>query len=175
MTIRRIHLGFALILALVTGFAAQAGSVDVGFSPGGSAESLVLRAIDSARKEILVAAYSFTHKDVARGLVEASRRGVYVRVVLDSSQESERYTSATYLANAGIPVRIDHEHAIMHNKYLVIDGVAVGTGSFNFTSSAARRNAENFLLLRDVPDLAGRYVSDWKEHWNHSAAYRSRN
>jgi phosphatidylserine/phosphatidylglycerophosphate/cardiolipin synthase-like enzyme len=36
----------------------------------------------------------------------------------------------------------------MHNKFMIGDGRAVGTGSFNWTANAARRNAENFVVLR---------------------------
>jgi hypothetical protein len=38
----------------------------------------------------------------ARQGVEAARRGVRVNVVLDKSQESEHYTSATYLLDSGL-------------------------------------------------------------------------
>jgi phosphatidylserine/phosphatidylglycerophosphate/cardiolipin synthase-like enzyme len=154
-----------------------ATELDAGFSPGGSAEALVVRAILSAKKQIQVAAYSFTSKEIASSLVNAHRRGVEIFVVLDSSQISQqnsRYSSATYLANAGIPVRIDHVHAIMHNKYLVIDGATVSTGSYNFTTSAEKRNAENVVVVWNNPIFAQLYSSDWLIHWEHSSAYAAR-
>lgn len=164
----------ALLLLLLTfAIPCRSESIEHGFSPGG-AEALVVRTIESASKEILVAAYSFTDARIARSLVDASRRGVRVRVVLDSSQLSGKYSSATFLANAGLPVRIDGKHAIMHNKYMVIDGVTVQTGSFNYTSAAIRKNAENVLVVRDNPQLAKEYATDWITHWNHSTDYQAR-
>lgn len=142
-------------------------SVEVGFSPG-NAEELVVREIDRAHRSILVAAYSFTSKAIAQALVRAARRGVDVRVVMDKSQKSERYTSATFLANMRIPVRIDSRYAIMHNKFMVIDGETVQTGSFNYTTAAARRNAENVLVLRDNPQVASTYRREWDRLWNES-------
>lgn len=162
-----------LIFCLLSAVA-SARDLDVGFSPGGSAEELIIRAIRSARQEILVAAYSFTHKEIAANLLEAHRRGVVVKVVVDSSQIDERYTSATFLANSGIPVRIDRDHSIMHNKYLVIDRATVSTGSFNFTTSAAKRNAENVVVVWNSESLAHQYASDWLRHWSHSSAYPAR-
>ena len=53
------------------------------------------------------------------------KRGVRVRGMLDKSQLSERYSGATFLANAGVTVRINSRYAIMHNKFLVIDGQTV--------------------------------------------------
>lgn len=40
------------------------GSIEVGFSPKGGAEALVLRVIDSAKSEVKVLAYSFTSSPV---------------------------------------------------------------------------------------------------------------
>lgn len=145
-------------------------SVAVGFSPG-NAEDLVVQAIDQAQKSIDVAAYSFTSRPIAAALVRAARRGAAVRAVLDRSQSTERYSSATFLANAGVPVRIDNRYAIMHNKFLVIDGVTVETGSFNFTRSAARRNAENVLILRNARPAAQTYANEWQRLWAESAPY----
>jgi phosphatidylserine/phosphatidylglycerophosphate/cardiolipin synthase-like enzyme len=101
-----------------------AGGTEVGFSPSGSAHELVIRAIQNARHSIRVAAYSFTSKEVALALVDAHRGGVDVRVLLDDSQSPSCYTGATFLANSGIPTRINSRYAIMHNKFLVIDSEA---------------------------------------------------
>lgn len=153
---------------------ADVPGIAVGFSPDGGAERLVVRSIEGAHREILVAAYSFTNKKIAKALVDAHRRGVTVRAVLDKSQRGEHYTAATFLAHAGVPVRIDSRHAIMHNKYLVIDGQSVETGSFNYTTAAALHNAENAMLISDDPGLAHRYAEDWAQHWSHSQPYRER-
>ncbi len=67
--------------------------------------------------------------------MDAHKRGVEVQVVLDKSQRTEKYSSADFLVNMGIPVRIDARHAIAHNKVMVIDGQTVITGSFNFTKA----------------------------------------
>jgi phosphatidylserine/phosphatidylglycerophosphate/cardiolipin synthase-like enzyme len=106
-----MHVFRLLILALTLALSAfpvaardiavASGETEVGFSPSGSAHELVIRAIQNARHSIRVAAYSFTSKDIARALANAHRSGIEVRVVLDDSQKSERYTGATFLANAG--------------------------------------------------------------------------
>jgi hypothetical protein len=75
--------------------------------------------------------------------------------------------------NVGIPVRIDDRHAIAHNKVMVVDGVTVITGSFNFTKNAEENNAENLLVIRS-PDLAAKYAANWKVHADHSDPYAGR-
>ena len=42
-------------------------------------------------------------------------------MILDKSQRTEKYSSADFLHNMGIPVRIDAKHAIAHNKIMVIE------------------------------------------------------
>jgi phosphatidylserine/phosphatidylglycerophosphate/cardiolipin synthase-like enzyme len=141
--------------------------VEVAFSPGGGATELVVKTISEARQSIRVAAYSFTSKPIAQALLEAHKRGIDVRVVLDKSNATARYSSATFLANVGIPTRINHRYAIMHDKFMVVDGDRVETGSFNFTASAEAKNAENVLVLRD-PAVAQRYGKEWERLWEES-------
>jgi phosphatidylserine/phosphatidylglycerophosphate/cardiolipin synthase-like enzyme len=88
-------------------------------------------------------------------------------------QRTERYSSTDFLGNQGIPTRIDAAHAIAHNKVMIIDGETVISGSFNFTRSAEERNADDLLVIRDKT-LAGRYIANWKVHWEHSEAYSGR-
>ncbi len=162
--IRTVVLALSLTLPFQS---ASAADVEAGFSPG-DAESLVLRAIGEASKTIRMAAYSFTSKPIAVALVKAHNRGVDVQVVLDRSQKKERYTGATFLTNEGILVRINSNYSIMHNKFLVIDGKTVQTGSFNYTRSAAEKNAENVVLINDDMKTAKQYETEWQRLWSES-------
>jgi len=143
---------------------------EVYFSPDGGCTEAITQAVDDAQRTVLVQAYSFTSAPIAKALAAAKRRGVAVRVILDQSQRSERYSSATFLAHANIPTYIDAQHAIAHNKVMVIDERTVITGSFNFTKAAETRNAENLLILHD-PVLAARYTANWQAHLQHSELY----
>jgi phosphatidylserine/phosphatidylglycerophosphate/cardiolipin synthase-like enzyme len=89
---------------------------------------------------IFVQAYSFTSSPIAKALVDAQKRGVKVQVILDKSQKTERYTSATFLDNAGVPTLIDAKHAIAHNKVMIVDNQTIITDSFNFTKATACDN-----------------------------------
>ncbi len=65
---------------------------------------------------MLVQAYSFTSAPTAKAPIEAHRRGVKVEVILDKSQRTEKYSSATFIFNNGIPCFIDAQHAIARSK-----------------------------------------------------------
>ncbi|MDA8126039.1 MAG: phospholipase D family protein [Deltaproteobacteria bacterium] len=145
----------------------QAPPIDVYFSPRAGATEAICREIAQARSEILVQAYSFTSAPIAQALLAAHKRGIKVAVILDKSQKTQKYSSATFLTNAAIPTYIDSRHAIAHNKIILIDGTVVITGSFNFTKAAEEKNAENLLIIRSA-ELAKLYRENWQQHRDHS-------
>ena len=145
-------------------------SIDVRFSPSGGCTDAIVAQLDAAQSSVLVQAYSFTSAPIAQALLSAHQRGVDVRVLLDKSQRSEKYTSADFLARAGVPTAIDAKHAIAHNKIMIVDGAIVLTGSFNFTKSAEQSNAENLLVIHD-PALAEKYTANWLAHAEHCETY----
>ncbi len=148
--------------------------ISVYFSPKGGCTEACVHEIESARQTILVQAYSFTSAPIAKALQEAHARGVKVTIVLDKSQRSEQYTEADFVLHAGIPTYIDDKHAIAHNKIMLIDGRTIITGSFNFTSSAEKSNAENMLVMHDMPQLFTAYQENFQHHLAHSVQYVGR-
>lgn len=156
-----------LWLGCLPGFGAAA--IEVYFSPGAGCTEAIVRNLERATNSVLVQAYSFTSAPIAKAVVDAHRRGLRVRVILDKSQQTEKYSSADFLVHAGVSTLIDSSHAIAHNKIMVLDEATVITGSFNFTKAAEERNAENLLIIRDKK-LAAKYVTNWHNHAHHSKA-----
>lgn len=138
------------------------------FTPPSGAGKALVGWIDDARDEVLVQAYGFTHNAIAQALLRAHRRGVRVAVLLDQKSSSTNRYVIDLLQEARVPLRLDGDHAIAHNKVMVIDRRIVVTGSFNFTNSADSRNAENLLVL-DSSALATRYHDNWQLHWGHAS------
>jgi len=141
--------------------------IKVLFSPGGGCTQAIIEKIDNAKSEILVQAYAFTSVPIAKALLEAHKRGVKVETIIDKGSSERQYTSATFLANQKISTYVDGEHAIAHNKIIIIDGTTVITGSFNFTKAAEDENAENLLII-ESPELAKLYIDNWNDHKQHS-------
>jgi phosphatidylserine/phosphatidylglycerophosphate/cardiolipin synthase-like enzyme len=142
--------------------------LDVFFSPKGGCEGALVAELKKARREILVQAYSFTADPLTYGLVDAKKRGVNVEVVLDKSNEVERFTDLNILLENGLHPLIDGEHAIAHNKVMIIDQKVVVTGSFNFTNQAESQNAENMLIIKGHPELVTKYRNNFLVHKQHS-------
>jgi phosphatidylserine/phosphatidylglycerophosphate/cardiolipin synthase-like enzyme len=68
------------------------------------------------KRTVLVQVYSFTSAPIAKALLDAFKRGVRVDVILDSSNRTDKYSSADFLANQGVSTKIDAAHSIAHNK-----------------------------------------------------------
>lgn len=145
-------------------------SISLYHSPKGGCTDAILKELRKARKEILVQAYSFTSKPIAEVLVEAKKRGVHIEILLDRSNEQETYSELGFLAEHGLLPKIDAEHAIAHNKIMLIDSRTIITGSFNFTHQAEAENAENLLIIKGHGELARSYRESFQKHKAHSQA-----
>ena len=150
------------------------GTVQYAFTPDDRAEGMIITAIDAARRQVLVQAYSLTYRRIADALVRAKNRGVEVAVIADQFQSHTSPAVVRDVLRAGVPLLIDAHHAAAHNKIMIIDAgsadCAIVTGSFNFTYAAQHGNAENALILRGNPPLCDAYFENWRRHMAHSHA-----
>jgi len=56
----------------------------------------------------------------------------------------------------------------MHNKFMIVDGVFLLTGSFNWTFQATSSNQENLLVV-DHPFYLERYTTEFEKLWTQFA------
>lgn len=132
------------------------------FTPYQNCTQQVVNSINNAVNSIFVQAYSFTSRPIGDALVTAKERGVDVKVIFDKSILNYERNTAWYFVRHDIPVWIDSQLAIAHNKVMVIDQTQVITGSFNFTRAAEENNAENLLIIDDG-GLAKLYLQNWQK------------
>lgn len=154
-----------------------AATVEVAFSPGDQPAQLIVGAIQNARKQVLVQAFSFTHRGIADALIAAQQRGVEVLILADKRQTLKLRSSVIpLLASKGIAVQLDARHDSAHDKVMIIDAgearQVVITGSFNFTFAAHYKNAENLILIRQNHSVTQAYVDNWRRHRLHAQNYR---
>lgn len=156
-----------------------AGSIEVGFSPKGGAEALVLRVIDSAKSDIKALSYSFTSPRVVAALLRASKRGVAVSLVADyknntvDDRSGKARAALSALAEAGCDVRVISVYPIHHDKVLIVDRQTVELGSFNYSDAAARVNSENVLVNWNNPALAKVYLEHFERNYRQSERFRA--
>lgn len=147
--------------------------VEVYFSPEGGAQDAIVERIEGAERAIDVAMYALTNREIAWALVRAHERGVRIRVLLDGDFDAScKYSKGTFLSRHGVKVKLDRSHMVggevqghMHNKFAILDGKVVVTGSYNWTASAEHRNDENLLIITDAPELCKEYERQFTKLW----------
>jgi phosphatidylserine/phosphatidylglycerophosphate/cardiolipin synthase-like enzyme len=123
-------------------------------------EQGLIRLIDGSRASICAAFYDISSPGVAAAFLRAKQRGVEIRIVTERGCFVR--TAINDLIRAGIPVVIDRGRGLMHNKFAVIDGAIVWTGSYNCTENDARSNNNNAMELHSE-ELAGLYLREFDE------------
>lgn len=146
------------------------------FSPEDNIQKTLVNTINNAQRNILVQAYLFTDERIGDALIAAHKRGVNVEILLDSEMALTGKNILTMrLFEAGIPIRLETQYENAHNKIMVFDHdtakAVVVTGSYNFTYSAQKRNAENVVVIRNAPTIVARYVNNWRKHAEQAIPY----
>jgi phosphatidylserine/phosphatidylglycerophosphate/cardiolipin synthase-like enzyme len=150
-------------------------AVQACFSPQGKCATHIVREIENAKRELLVAVYAFTSDELAAALTKAKKRGLMVQVITDREFDSRNHNSkGKFLETQAISVRrlpgskaanSTREPGLMHQKFAVFDRQIVFTGSYNWTQSADSINDENLLLFRDAGPLADEYRRIFLRLW----------
>ncbi len=134
------------------------------FAPSHKLQNELVNCISAAKESIEVCVFELNLPKMIEQLIVKHQQGVKVRVVIDADYQNEAELSPLY--KAGIPLKVDSRSAFMHNKFLVIDGIRVWTGSQNFTYNCTFKNDNNALLIESVA-LAQNYQKEFDEMWNH--------
>ena len=174
--IRTRSIALALLLGLPLLTSATEPSVQVGFSPEGTARQLVLDTIASAETSIQILAYAFQSKDIAQALIAAHQRGVEVRIVVDKKRNQGKTSQAAMrlVVSNGVQLRTNDHFHIHHDKAMIVDGDAVETGSFNYAPSAETVNSENVVVIRGMPEVSRQFIAHWQSRWELGVPYLAR-
>jgi phosphatidylserine/phosphatidylglycerophosphate/cardiolipin synthase-like enzyme len=136
-------------------------SYSVCFTPQENCTAVLINQIKQAKNSIYIQSYSFTSYKIAKALADAYERGVEVNIILDSSNfDPKNFSQESYFQASGLSLWEDDQVRIAHNKIMIFDETTVETGSFNYTTSAQKYNAENMLIIKDKT-LAETYLKNW--------------
>lgn len=134
------------------------------FSPDEPCEIKLDKFLDSAQKSIDVAIYDINLDELVHELLVKARQ-IPIRVVVDRKQASGKNSLVPTLIRGGIEIRYGHQRGIMHNKFAIVDGERLVTGSFNFTHHASRANNENQIYIFS-PAVVERYRKRFEKIWS---------
>ncbi len=128
--------------------------------PAGTMDEKLAAAIDKATTSVEIVSFEFNLQKVADAILRAQKRGVRVRMVIDADYDEEK--PLRQLMKANIPVVFDDREAFMHDKFVVIDGRYLWTGSWNLMDNDTFRNNNNIVVI-DSKKLAANYQQEFNE------------
>ena len=133
--------------------------------PSPSMEKAVLAFIASADRTLDVCVYDLDLPEFAQALLDAHARGVKVRVIISEENAAKAYAVADQLKEmekAGLLTLAHNRSGLMHNKFMIADGLRVWTGSYNLTRNCSRFN-DNHAIVLESAELAENYEKEWQE------------
>lgn len=122
------------------------------FSPGSRSEERLAALIDAAKKSVDAVTFTFSSKLLADALLRAHQRGVKVRFLTDANM-GRTAGLVKYLFSYGVPLKWGggrNEKGALHDKFLLLDGEILQTGSFNWTVNASKHSFENLIFVSDA-------------------------
>ena|SRR5579871_5787983 len=128
----------------------------------------VLEAIRGAQKSIRIKMFLFSHPGLLDAVIEAKKRGVDVRVMLNPARrsgKSENETAYTALRAAGIDV-IDSspDFEVTHEKSMVLDEEIAYVKSFNWELKNLTRTRDYAVVTTrpsEVAEIVRCFDADW--------------
>lgn len=138
---------------IIDSYIKDTGSLEVYFCPQEDCEGRLVNFLDSAQQSIHCALFEIDLPSVQSKLLEKAGL-INVEIVTDDQYLKEFNHSF---------VRPD-SWGLMHNKFCVVDGKKVSSGSMNPTVNDAHKNNNNLLLIESSV-LADNYEQEFQEMW----------
>jgi hypothetical protein len=119
--------------------------------------------IRKAKRTIFIAVAWFTNKDIFEELVAKAKEGCTINLMLSNdtiNNESSIDFERLNIGNSKVFFVGDGDKELMHNKFCVIDGNTVITGSYNW-SYKAEKNVENITITSGDQTLAQQFINEF--------------
>jgi len=128
----------------------------------------ILDAINGATKSLRVKMFLFSDPSILKAVIDAHRRGVNVRVMLNPARrdgESENKESHKQLAAAGVTV-IDSnpEYDVTHEKSMVVDDTTAFVNSLNLDTKNLTETRDYAIVTshaHEVAEIIECFEADW--------------
>ena len=111
----------------------------------------ILKCLEEATEEILVAVYWFTNTDLFNQLCLKLSEGISVELIICNDSINNRPTGLDFqhFIELGGKLFFSDSEKPMHNKFCIIDKKTLINGSYNWTYFAEIKNYENILIIQD--------------------------
>lgn len=136
---------------------------EVCFAPDEPCAVKLAKFIASAKTSLDIAIYDINEDQIVHAILVQAKK-IPVRLVVDRRQAKGRHSAVGLLQKAGVSLRFGHQRGIFHNKFAIVDGKRIETGSFNYTFHASTANQENQVYL-GTATIVERYKIRFHRMW----------
>ena len=143
---------------------------DAYFSPGEACRAVIVNQIKTAVRQLQICVFTISDDHITDAIITAHKRGMDIRVITDNDKSLDQGSDIELLARQGVAVKMDRTSNHMHHKFMIMDGKALITGSYNWTRSAALYNHENILLTQDA-GVVKSFLKQFGQLWNEMEEY----
>ena len=120
--------------------------------------------IDNSKKEICFAIYGFREQnDILEALINAKKRGVKIKGVVDSNTNNQNYYKDTFLLYRYFDIKDDKQNYIMHNKFFIFDKKIVFSGSANISNTGTGGYNANSVIVIDDKKVASVFLKEFNQ------------
>ena len=116
------------------------------------AKDKIVELIANSKDTIKISMYNFSYKKFAKELVEASKKGVKIQVILDEKKVEEDDEIYKYLKKNDIEIIISKKK--LHTKIAIFDNKIALIGSLNWTKESFEENYESLLMSNNKEIIA---------------------
>lgn len=132
----------------------------------------LINVINSGNKTVHMAVYSLTKRDIVNSIIAAKKRGLDIKIITDKKESSMRSEAVELqlLKQNSITIKVNTFDGLMHDKFTIVDGKTISTGSFNYSDSAVYKNYENMVVIKD-PTIANGFDNEFSKMWNDTSNF----
>ncbi|MEJ5284024.1 MAG: phospholipase D-like domain-containing protein [Brevinematales bacterium] len=137
-----------------------------------------IKYLTNAKKSIYFCIFSFTHTDIANQMIfMATNKGVEVKGVFDKYWHTGNvYSVHHWFIDSDLDIKYDGNENVnpknpyhggkLHDKFMIIDGEYVFTGSMNFSRAASQDGNDENLLIISNKNIAKAYINEFFKIYN---------
>jgi mitochondrial cardiolipin hydrolase len=137
---------------------------DAYFSPGEACRNVIIQQLNSAIRQVRICVFTISDDSITKAIIGSHKRGVDIRIITDNDKSLDMGSDIEQIAKEKIPVKMDTTSNHMHHKFMLVDNHSLLTGSYNWTSSAARFNHENVLITKE-PGVIKSFLKEFEALW----------
>ncbi|HCM76273.1 MAG TPA: hypothetical protein DIS90_07815 [Cytophagales bacterium] len=144
---------------------------DAFFSPGDACRNTIINQIMYAVNTVHICVFTISDDRITSAIIDSHQRGKQVRIITDNDKSLDMGSDIARMAREGIEIKMDDTPNHMHHKFMVVDNIALITGSYNWTLSAAKYNHENVLLTKDG-SVVKSFIKEFSQLWDSMQFYK---